>query len=129
MHNTVNTVLFVDDDIDDREFFMDALSYVNSDIRCVLSKNCEDALNALENSTELPQYVFLDINMPAMDGKGCLQRIKSDERFKNIRVVMYSNHTDEKLMEEYKNLGATYFLVKPSTFRGLCDSLSVLFEQ
>jgi CheY-like chemotaxis protein len=120
------TVLFVDDDIDDREFFIDALSYVDSGISCILAKNCEQALAMLREAAQLPDYVFLDINMPSMDGKSCLSEIKSDQRFKAIRVVMYSNTSDQRLMEEYKALGATFFLVKPPTFKDLCDSLSVM---
>jgi len=123
------TVLFVDDDIDDREFFIDALSYVDPAITCILAKNCEEAIAILGDSSTEPDFVFLDINMPSMDGKGCLRLLKDDGRLKNIRVVMYSNSSDQKLMEEYKSLGATYFLVKPPTFKGLCDSLSVLFDR
>jgi CheY-like chemotaxis protein len=122
-------VLFVDDDIDDREFFIDALSYVDAGISCTLVKDCEEALSFLDTSTELPEYIFLDIHMPEMNGKSCLTQIKNDNRFKNIRVVMYSNTSDQALMEEYKSLGATYFLVKPSTFKGLCDSLTVLLDK
>jgi DNA-binding NtrC family response regulator len=121
------TVFFVDDDIDDREFFIDALSYVDSSIKCVLAKDCDDALRLLDSTDEKPEYLFLDINMPSLDGKGCLGKIKNQPRFGDVRVVMYSNSSDQKLMEEYKKLGATYFLVKPPTFTGLCDSLSVLF--
>jgi len=122
-------VLFVDDDIDDREFFMDALSYVDPAITCVLARDCEEAISILHTLSPQPDYVFLDINMPSLDGKGCLTLLKDDPALKNIRIVMYSNTSDQKLMEEYKNLGATYFLVKPPTFKGLCDSLSVLFDR
>jgi CheY-like chemotaxis protein len=121
-------VLFVDDDVEDREFFVDALSYVNPKLLCVLARDCEQALTILNTSGQYPQYIFLDIHMPAMDGRSCLRRIKSDERFRDIKVVMYSTTSDQQLMEDYKKLGATYFLVKPTTFKGLCDSLSVLLE-
>jgi len=122
-------VLFVDDDIDDREFFKDALSYVDPEITCVVAKDCEQALNTLDTAAVLPHYVFLDIHMPTMSGKSCLARIRSDSRFADIKVVMYSNSSDQALMEEYKALGATYFLIKPPTFKGLCDSLTVLFDK
>jgi CheY-like chemotaxis protein len=121
-------VLFVDDDVEDREFFVDALSYVNPKLSCVLARDCEQALAILNTAAGYPQYIFLDINMPAMDGRSCLTRIKSDDRFRDIKVVMYSTTSDQQLMEDYKRLGATYFLVKPPTFKGLCDSLSVLLE-
>jgi CheY-like chemotaxis protein len=120
--------LFVDDDADERGFFLDALSYVNKNIKCVTAKNSKEALAMLNSASELPAYVFLDIHMPEMDGKECLRAIKSDERFQGIRIVMYSNASDEALMAGYKKEGATYFLVKPATFKDLCDSLSVLFS-
>lgn len=123
------SVLFVDDDADDREFFIDALSYVNAGISCELARNCEHAISILEKSSALPEYIFLDIHMPMMDGKDCLTKLKKHEKFKDIRIVMYSAASDQKLMEEYKQLGATYFLVKPPSFKGLCDSLSVLFDK
>ena len=122
-------VLFVDDDIDDREFFKDALSYVDPKISCVLAKDCEQALRVLETAEVLPRYVFLDIHMPAMSGKSCLTQIKADSKFDEVKIVMYSNSNDEALMAEYKALGATYFLIKPPTFKGLCDSLMVLFDK
>lgn len=123
------TVLFADDDVDDREFFIDALSYVDRNIKCLLARTCEEAITILRKTRPLPDYVFLDIHMPPVDGRGCLTRIKQDLELKDIKVVMYSNNSEEALMEEYKQLGATYFLVKPTTFKGLCDSLSVLFDR
>jgi CheY-like chemotaxis protein len=122
-------VLFVDDDIEDREFFLDALSYVDRDIICVLAKNCEHCLELLSQSKTLPDYIFLDIQMPRMDGKACLALIKNNEKYKNIKVVMYSGSSDQKLMQAYKNEGASYFLIKPATFKDLCASLSVLFDK
>ena len=122
-------VLFVDDDIDDREFFIDALSYVDTNIQCVLAKDCQHAIHVLEGLAELPEYIFLDIHMPKMNGKTCLAHIKQHEKYRHIRVVMYSTTSDPQLIEEYKTLGATYFLIKPPTFNELCNSLSVLFDK
>ena len=121
-------VLFVDDDVDDREFFMDALSYVNPKLICVVAKDCKDALTLLEETDTLPSYIFLDINMPAMDGRGCIAEIKKDPRFASVKVVMYSTSSDEREMAEYKSLGATFFLVKPTTFKELCDALAVMLD-
>jgi CheY-like chemotaxis protein len=121
-------VLFVDDDSDDRDFFIDALSYVDSSIECDLAKNCDEAFEILKTKP-LPQYIFLDIHMPVADGKTCLVQIREDDALRDVKVVMYSTTSDEPLMEEYKRLGATYFLIKPLTFKGLCDSLTVLFAK
>lgn len=122
-------VLFVDDDIDDREFFIDALSYVDPSIQCVLAKDCKHAISFLEGENELPAYIFLDIHMPLMNGKTCLAQLKNNEKYKDVKVVMYSTSSDPQLISEYKNNGATYFLIKPPTFEELCSSLSVLFDK
>jgi CheY-like chemotaxis protein len=121
-------VLFVDDDVDDREFFIDALSYVNNEITCHLAHDCNQAFEILLKMDDLPKYVFLDINMPDMDGMGCLARLKNESKFSAIKIVMYSNSSDEKVMEAYKKVGATYFLVKPPTFKDLCDSLALMLD-
>lgn len=119
-------ILFVDDDSDDREFFLDALSYVNPSFKCVLARDCEDALAKLSETTQLPAYIFLDIHMPLMGGMNCLKCIREDERYRHCKIVMYSTTADQGIMEEYKKLGATFFLIKPPTFKGLCDSLSIM---
>jgi CheY-like chemotaxis protein len=124
-------VLFVDDDADDREFFIDALSYVDASIKCLLSKDCEQAISLLEEQpdNDLPHYIFLDIHMPAMDGRSCLSYIRNAPRYSEVKVVMYSASSDFNMIKEYKELGATYFLIKPATFTELCDSLAVLFDR
>lgn len=122
-------VLLIDDDVDEREFFMDALSYVNPALVCVVARDCADAMKLLHESSTLPLYVFLDINMPAMDGKECIRLIKGNDRFSSVKVVMYSTTSNEREIIEYKSLGATFFLVKPPTFKELCDSLTVMLGQ
>jgi CheY-like chemotaxis protein len=122
-------VLFVDDDVEEREFFVDALSYVAPAVECILAKDCEHALAVLEETSGPPHYIFLDINMPGIDGRTCLTKLRKDQRYQNIKVVMYSANSEPSLMEEYKALGATYFLIKPATFSNLCDSLSILFDK
>src|SRR5690349_3549021 len=97
-------VLFVYDDIDDRQFFIDALSYVAPFVECILAKDCEQAFDFLQKTEDLPHYIFLDIHMPKLDGKHCLCKIKADAWLKNSKVVMYSTSSEQNLMEEYKSL-------------------------
>ena len=108
------TFLIVDDDADDRMLFIEAAREVDESIICKVAKNGEQALTILRNSDiPLPDFIFLDIRMPRIDGKKCLHEIKKDERLKHIPVIIY---TTSKAVEESKELtemGAFHFMSKP----------------
>src|SRR5690606_15096322 len=77
-------VLNVDDDAEDREFFRDALREIDSSITCLVAGNAMEALTLLKTRHPLPDFIFLDINMPMMDGKQCLKALKAMEQFQSI---------------------------------------------
>ena len=63
-------VLLVDDDLDEYEIFREAVERVNTNITCLHACNGSEALVTLQEMPSLPQYVFMDSNMPVMDGRG-----------------------------------------------------------
>lgn len=117
-------ILAVDDDSEDFEFFSEAVREVDPTIVILKATNGIEALDILENQLLMPDYIFLDINMPLMDGKACLQFIKQDERFREIPVVMYSTTSNQTEISQYKMLGA-HFLVKPNRLSHLVKSLGL----
>jgi len=123
------TVLYVDDDAEDKEFFTEALKEIDSSIACNTASNGLEALEYLSRKNDLPSCIFLDINMPLMDGKTCLAEIKKQERLLNIPVVMYSTTSNTNQIRECYNLGAFDFLIKPNTLKKLSEDLSSIFVQ
>lgn len=121
-------VLNVDDDQEDREFFCDALREIDPTITCLVAESGMEALALLENGSLLPDYIFLDINMPMMDGKQCLKVLKSIPRLEPIPVIMYSTSTDTREIKECYKLGAIDFLIKPHSFEKLVNDLTSIFE-
>lgn len=117
------TILLIDDDPDDREIFCEAVKLINPKIHCAVASNPVDAFRILEDSTILPEFIFLDINMPIMDGKACLQEIRKNNKLKDISVVMYSTTQNKEEIQYFHHLGAS-FLNKPSSFELLVNSLS-----
>lgn len=115
-------ILAVDDDSEDFEFFRDAIQEIDSTIVILRATNGHEALHMLENHILMPNYIFLDINMPMMDGKTCLQEIRKNDRLKGIPVIMYSTTSNQTEIKQYKMLGAN-FLVKPDRFAYLVKSL------
>ena len=109
-----------DDDEDDRMLFSEALMEINPSIKCIMAKNGEEALFLLTNGLfEPPDYIFLDLNMPVMNGLQCLAAIKKTDELREIPVIVYSTSTRKEYEEESKNLGAMNFFIKPPDFTGL----------
>lgn len=120
-------ILNVDDDQEDREFFCDALREIDPTITCLVAPGGMEALSILKKQSPLPDYIFLDINMPMMDGKQCLRTLKSIPEFQEIPVIMYSTSTDTREIRECYNLGAVDFLIKPHSYEKLVNDLSSIF--
>ncbi len=107
-------ILIVDDDADDRRLFIEAIKEVDRGIVCVTANDGREALEVLKNSVVLPNYIFLDLRMPAYGGKRCLSEIKSDERLKQIPVIIYTTSREVEESKAMLDLGAAHFISKPS---------------
>ena len=121
-------VFYADDDPEDCELFEEALRYLDTDLLPVIARDGKQALELLDIMPELPDYIFLDINMPLVDGKKCLMEIKKNIRLKDIPVIMYSTTSDTNEIQQFYKLGAHDFLIKPNNFNVLCDSLESIFS-
>lgn len=130
MTQTYTTILIVDDDIDDAEMFQDALHYVDASIRCIFSKDGVAALKLLENSRQedLPDLIVLDMNMPRMNGKQCLQKIKANQALADIPVIIYSTSQLEEDVKQTHQMGAMNFITKPSKFGDLVTIAKEILE-
>lgn len=115
---------FIDDDEDDRDFFCTAMTEIDASIECLFAKNGVDAIDQLtQNAAMIPNYIFIDMNMPMMDGKQCLETIKGIERLKEIPVYIYSTSGSPKIIDEILASGAKDFLIKPSNMAELIAML------
>ena len=116
-------IFYADDDRDDRELFADAIEEVNPNIKLFLARDGQEIIQLLENHNEVPDFIFLDINMPVMSGKECLKRLKGLERLKSVPIIMYTTTSNK---EEFRNLvllGAAECVVKGVSFQAIKDSL------
>ncbi|MEO6169237.1 MAG: response regulator [Chitinophagales bacterium] len=111
--------MIIDDDADDRMFFKEALKEVLPSSVCLEANGGIEALQLLRKSEKLPDFIFLDINMPRMDGRECLKELKRDGKIKDVPVAMYSTSFNEETINEYYKLGASSFLNKPTDINKL----------
>jgi len=122
------TILNVDDDFEDIEIFCEAVREIDPSIVCLVAKSAEEALQILNSDIELPEYIFLDINMPKVDGNACLKEIKKDGRLNSIPVIMYSTYSRMSDIETYRSLNAG-FLVKQNSYIELVTELKKVLEK
>ena len=124
------TCYLIDDDADDRQAFEIALHHIGEPIRLVIAVNGVEALKTLSNQQDFtPDYIFLDLHMPVVDGKRCLTEIKKIQRLKDTPVVMYSTSKSPRDMEDVRNLGAVAFINKPHSLPLLEASLHSFFKR
>jgi len=125
----VKRFLLIDDDVDDRELFSEALASVSTAIQCDLIADAQEALNKLHSKEiNTPDLIFLDINLPVMTGWQFLTNLKSQEAYKDIPVIMYSTSSNQQDKDTAKNLGALCFITKPNTFKKLQDTLNIIIN-
>ena len=109
------TVLIVDDDEDDRSVFCDIMDEIFPQASCLTARNGPECFHLLENEEiKRPDLIFLDINMPRMNGKQCLAGLKNIPSASEIPVVVYTTSRLASDEEETRQLGAVGFLSKPS---------------
>jgi CheY-like chemotaxis protein len=121
-------ILLVDDDSDDQSIFCDAIRSISTKVQCVTAQNGKEALTWLEKAKTLPDIIFLDINMPVMDGRETLKALKASDRFKEIPVTMYSTSANPKEIEKFKSMGAEY-LTKPNEFNALILNITEVLKK
>ena len=118
------TILYADDDVEDQMLFLEAFSEVEPAVSCITVCDGKQLFEKLREAQELPDLLFLDINMPIMNGKECLLKLKRDQRLKTIPLIIYSTTSNKSEIEALLKLGASSFIQKAFSYPQLCADLT-----
>lgn len=125
----MKTIFLIDDDSDDREIFQEALETFDKKYNYEEAENGEDALKKMEDGLiKMPDIIFLDLNMPRIDGRQFLKIIKQIDRFKNIPIYIYSTSSNDVEKKMAQDNGAAGFMTKHYTMAQLCKELKEVLE-
>lgn len=120
-------IIFTDDDEDDISFFKEALKDIHYQVQLSVAKTHSELFELLENNP-LPDFIFLDLNIPAVDGKKILNSIRANKKYDDVRVIIYS--TSKQDVKSCYDAGADLYLIKPDSINGISKVLSkVLTEE
>jgi CheY-like chemotaxis protein len=98
-------IFYADDDADEIEFFCEAVKSVDASVECITACDGGKALHLLEKITT-PDVIFLDMNMPVVNGADCLSKIKNNPRLKHVPVIIYSSSLQQNQVENLRRAGA-----------------------
>jgi CheY-like chemotaxis protein len=110
------TVFVIDDDPDDLKFMTDALNRVDSTILCITSQYPQEAMKLLTlEMITIPDFIFIDINMPKITGDACLRQLRTDAKFLKTPIILYSTSMPKEVSEKLLKAGASFTFGKPNT--------------
>ncbi|WP_428231914.1 response regulator [Flavobacterium sp.] len=102
-------ILLIDDDIDDAELFLEVINSLKKEIVFSYATNPLKALAELKISENLPDLLFLDINMPCLNGLDFLNELRNDTRLRYIEVILISSAPEDIIR---KNLSAKKYEIE-----------------
>ena len=122
-------IYLADDDRDDRMLFKEALDEIDMAFAIEDFDNGVTLMdNLLNKSKPLPDVIYLDLNMPLMNGEECLHDIKNEPELSQIPIIIYSTYVDEAAANSLQKRGADLYLEKPDSFEKLKNLLRKSLE-
>ena len=119
-------LLLIDDDEEDQEIFITAANTISGNIVCTAFVDATKALEKLSSKEITPDVIFLDLNMPIMNGQQFLVEIKKRKDLQNIPVIIFSTTSQASTIQLTKDLGAHDFITKPGLYTELVTILKPL---
>lgn len=134
MTNEIAYILLVEDNQDDYEATVRSLKKNHLINPVQWCRNGQDALDYLTNQGEYkndkhttkPSLILLDLNMPGIDGRQVLEKIKGNSKLRSIPVIILTTSSDNKDVEQCYNIGASTYIQKPVSFEGLTEAIRTM---
>jgi CheY-like chemotaxis protein len=121
-------LMLIDDDEDDQEIFLAALHEISASVTCYSYSSAREALHKLVSKEITPEVIFLDLNMPVMNGQQFLVEIKKIKELEAIPIIIFSTSSHQGTIQLTKDLGADEFITKPNNFDDLVNILKPIID-
>ena len=116
-------ILYADDDKEDLDLFTEVVKQINPSYTVIMAENGLEAVKMLSQPIgTTPDIIFLDINMPIMDGFETLVEIRKDKRYRNTKIILYSTGIIPKMQDTYRSFNVQ-FVKKEKAFGHIKKSI------
>ncbi len=122
------TILITDDDADDRYLIEQAVKETGLIYNLLEAQHGEDMMKLL-NDMDAPYCIFLDINMPGKNGLSYLADLRSDPKYKDTAVIIYSALKHDEILDDAFEHGATLFLNKTADYHVLLSKVNKILDE
>jgi DNA-binding NtrC family response regulator len=120
----------VDDDPDEEDFFQIALDFLGIDCQFDFFSKAHDFVAYIEKEeTTLPDIVFVDMNMPEINGQELIRKLRNNSKYDAIQAVIYTAHISDRQKEEMMEMGTFEFFIKPTEFAELTLMMKEMIER
>ncbi len=118
------SIVLADDDRDDHTFFKTALAEIAPSTQLTIVENGDELLELLKNY--IPDFIFLDLEMPCKNGLQCLHEIRGNNKINDIPIVIFSSTSRPANIDAAYEMGADLFFIKPSVYNELVSSIRAI---
>ncbi|MCY7422358.1 MAG: response regulator [Chitinophagaceae bacterium] len=122
-------ILMAEDDEEDVDIFKQVLTDLTVHVNLEVAANGIELMVMLEDATVLPELIFLDLNMPFKNGMVCLQEIKANHQWKNIKVVILSTSSHQDQMKTAYEKGADFYMIKSTSYTDFKNAVAACLEK
>ena len=126
MVKTNGKVFIVDDDEDDRTILRDAFLDNGYADHFVLFQSGVQLMEQLQEGTETPSLIIIDLHMPGKDGRELIRELKTNPTFKAIPVVIFSTGMIVEIRNQLLQMGANSVVSKPNTYDEIVQMTSCI---
>jgi len=118
-------IMLADDDLDDCGFFEKALASLPLSTKLTIANDGEQLMQMLgEKAHQIPDILFLDINMPRKNGIECLEDIRKDVKLMELSIVILSTLKNDVVIQKLFKEGVHIYIHKPGDFKQLKEVIN-----
>ncbi|REL38438.1 response regulator [Rhodohalobacter sp. SW132] len=110
-------IILAEDDYDDRLLFEEVIDELPVSVDLITFNNGDELMEWLtDNKNNLPDALFLDLNMPRKNGFAALGEIKRDTKLQDLPVIIFSTTTNSEMIKQVFKDAAHFYIRKPANY-------------
>lgn len=122
------SILLIEDDLIEKMKVQRTMSTLGLNHKVVEANNGEEALKILNGKEKLPDIIFLDLNMPKVNGLEFLKILKSDDRLKYLPIIVITTSSNYRDLMQCYEIGIAGYITKPLKYEQYLSKLKVVLE-